>query len=892
MTQPTWTTEAGKIATINEREAFSKTLEATGDDDIQQAIINGTSPLRYTLIAGELPPGLHLSTSGQISGAAFEVANRKVYKFVVRVQDISALPSIHLIDRTFTIEIEGADAPIFSTAAGQIDLSDSTSTITATKWVIDGTEVTYQILATDTDTATGQSLVYDIVEGSLPTGLTMNETGLISGIVQLAEDEKFGSRGGYAHYGFASAPTGWDPTLDTKSKSVNYEFKVRVTDGTSVSTQINNIFVVTADWWRIDNTAITIDANTYAGSEITIDLSAFRRPVFITPSDLGAYRHDNAIVIRIDVKDFDPLQADLTYSIVSGALPTGLSMDSSNGEIYGALPVQSAVTVEHSFTIRATRVIGSGLNVYNDKDFIMSVYGEIDVGVAFTTPMDLGTISAGTPSLKSLHATVAGTNRILRFTVIDGRLPPGLTLSPHGNIIGIPRITNYTRVDSNISTYDTNTTSFDRQYSFTVDVSDQYKALSTTRTFTLKIELPYDYDYASLSGHGTSTPDKNLFYQIAQDPNINTTDYIFRSEDKNFGIKEHPEMLLVSGLKPSTLNVLQEQIEKNHGPKTLYFGDIKTAVAKENDVIQYEVVYIEIKDPMTNNLGTAIANEVTLRSDIIKPMLGPGGDDRYITADAEEYNVTTSDGLSFSISGSKVRYANELSADLGYFAKLYPNAVANMRSRMKSLGEKEWVHLPLWMRTPQTELGAAQGYRPCMVLAYCNPGKSGLVKARIESKNLDFKRISLTIDRYIVGSAGITSPETFIGNGSTTSFTMNHIINGEDVIITIDNAVVAEATVDNLGIFAGNNTYSVDIVPSTGALTSAYEVTADNNEIPTYLSADTTIRSADLENPYTLSHDLVNKKSTITFSRAPDDKSKISVTYKGDKYLVFRRKGI
>jgi hypothetical protein len=179
-----------------------------------------------------------------------------------------------------------------------------------------------------------------------------------------------------------------------------------------------------------------------------------------------------------------------------------------------------------------------------------------------------------------------------------------------------------------------------------------------------------------------------------------------------------------------------------------------------------------------------------------------------------------------------------------------------------------------------------------MVLAYCKPGKSKLVQARINSKKLDFKKISLTIDRYVVGSAGITSPETFVGNGSTTSFVMSQIINSEDVIITIDNAVVAEATVDNLGIFAGNSTYSVDIVPSSGALTSAYEVTADNSETPTYLSADTTIRSADLQNPYTLSHDLVNKKTTITFSKAPDDKSKISVNYKGDKYLVFRRKGI
>ena len=81
-------------------------------------------------------------------------------------------------------------------------------------------------------------------------------------------------------------------------------------------------------------------------------------------------------------------------------------------------------------------------------------------------------------------------------------------------------------------------------------------------------------------------------------------------------------------------------------------------------------------------------------------------------------------------------------------------------------------------------------------------------------------------------------------------------------------------------------------MPATGILNRAIEITADNSEKPTYLSADTTIRSADLQNPFVLTHDLVNKKTKITFSRAPETKSKISVDYKGDKYLVFRRKGI
>jgi hypothetical protein len=37
--------------------------------------------------------------------------------------------------------------------------------------------------------------------------------------------------------------------------------------------------------------------------------------------------------------------------------------------------------------------------------------------------------------------------------------------------------------------------------------------------------------------------------------------------------------------------------------KTLYFGDIKTAEAKEDGVVKYEVVYVEMKDTMINSKG-------------------------------------------------------------------------------------------------------------------------------------------------------------------------------------------------------------------------------------------------------------------------------------------------
>ena len=365
-----------------------------------------------------------------------------------------------------------------------------------------------------------------------------------------------------------------------------------------------------------------------------------------------------------------------------------------------------------------------------------------------------------------------------------------------------------------------------------------------------------------MTGHSTSRIDENLFYAIAQDPNINNTDYIFRSEDINFGMKESPAMLLISGLQQQTLTTLQEQMELNHERKTLYLGDLKTAIAKEGSITKYEVVYIEMKDPLVNNSGTAIASSVALRSAVAKPMLGPRASTTEASADMTEYEITTNNGLAFSTSGSKVRYANELSADLDYMATIYPNAIANMRSQMKSLGHKEWVHLPLWMRTSQDTTGVPLGYIMAIPICYCKPGKSATVKKRILDKKIEFKNIQFTIDRYQVSNSAV-NPATFDGDGSTTAFELNEIVHDNDIKVR-ENAVE---------VFVGDN------------------VTADNNASPLYLSTDTTLRSADFENIIALSHNISTKKTTITFTNAPTDGTKIRVERQGDKYLIFRNKG-
>jgi len=773
---------------------------------------------------------------------------------------VRATAGTQITDRTFYLDVEGADAPVFTTVSGQLQIEDSTRA--DLYWILDGEEIGYQLQATDSDTRAGQTLQYEIVQGSLPPGVSMSSSGYISGIVQLLPTDPAQTRGGYDNLLGAYDDEVYDYTLNTISVSKNYDFVVRVSDGTSSAEQNNSIFVYSANYWRVSNSDITIDKDNINGIPLTMDqfaqtmdFTAIRRPVFTTGSDLGTFRHDNQVAIAIDVSDFDPLQSDLEYSIQAGSLPTGLAININTGEISGRLLQQSAVETDFEFTIRANRVVNtddsSVTNVFADKVFTMKVIGEIDIGIAFTTDTNVGTLHADQPSTLGVVAVAENPDRVLSYSVTAGSLPPGITLSEQGNLLGIIDPEDF--LDST------------RTFTFTVRVSDQYQDAATSKEFNVTVDIPLTtVRYGNLSGQATSLIDQNIFYNLAQDPSINSVENIYRTEDDNFGFKLKPEMLMLSGLEAQTLTTFQNQMNQNHAPKTLYFGDVKTAIAVEDGETKYEVVYLEIKDKLVNNSGKAVSRSINVRTDIAQPMLGPRAGSSNLTADANEVNVTTGGGLSFTTSGSKIRFVNPLTADIDFVSTLYPTAVENMRDRMKSLGHKEYTYLPLWMKTTQEGDLAPLGFVLAVPICYCNPGKSALVKKRIEDKNLDFKKIDFIIDRYLISRSKVT-PTKFTGDGSTTAFVLDELIHGEDILVK-----------------EGSNTVSVGECVKASGFRGAIKPTAD------FIT-----RSADHEFSIELSHDVTNEKTTINFvAGAPADGTIITVNRANAKYLKFRDKGI
>ena len=725
MATPVWTTTKGKLATINEQASYSLQLEANTSD---------STAITYSVIAGSLPTGMSLTSDGLLTGVPIEVEKRTLYTFVVR-----ATAGTAITDRSFSLDVQGQDAPVFTTASGQLQLDDSTRT--GLFWVLDGESVSHQIVATDQDTRSGGALNFTVSSGILPPGLTLSSTGLLSGIVNLTDDY------------FADSTT---------SLAMTFDIVVRVSDGTSVTTQNQSIFVVSAHYFNVDNTNITIDQTELNASPITMDVTSQRRPVFLTESALGTFRHENNVVIKIDIEDLDSTGSAFIYSIQSGALPSGLTIDPASGEIYGTLPRQGVVEADYTFTIRATRTIETGVTVFTDQLFTMKVIGDLDIGITFSTPTVVGTLTADIPSMLNVEAVTDEPNRVLSYSVTAGALPTGITLSEQGNLIGTIDPSDFT--DST------------RSFSFTVTVSDQYQASAATKQFTLNIYLPYTtIEYGDLRGHATSFIDQNIFYNIAQDPNINSPDLIYRQDDPNFGMKLKPEMLMMAGIEAQTLTTFQNQMELNHAPITLWFGDIKTAIAKEGTETKYEVVYIEIKDKLVNNAGTA-TGATTIR----------------------------------------------------------PNAVENMRNRMKALGNQEWTYLPLWMKTVQADIKGPLGYITAVPICYCKPGTSAQLKKRIEDLGLDFKKIHFVIDRYIAGKSKIAT-SSFTGDGSTVSYQLGEIVHEEDIVVKQDGTVLV------------------------------------------------------LDTDFELTHDVDNQITTVTFIlSAPTDGTIITVERANDKYLKFK----
>jgi len=124
------------------------------------------------------------------------------------------------------------------------------------------------------------------------------------------------------------------------------------------------------------------------------------------------------------------------YIGTDSELPLGMQFDAATGEVFGVVPYQPAITKNYTFTIKATR-FGQGVETSTSRRvFNVSILGEVDSAMTWITPKDLGSIDTGYVSTLSVLAKSSIETSAVLYTLESGRLPPGLSLSLDGEIVG------------------------------------------------------------------------------------------------------------------------------------------------------------------------------------------------------------------------------------------------------------------------------------------------------------------------------------------------------------------------------------------------------------------------------------------------------------------------
>jgi len=732
MAKPVWTTPAGTLGTIQEKTTQNISLSAT-------------DAVSISLISGNLPGGMRLE-SFAIVGTPFEVPDTRVFEFVLR-----ATNSEGSIDRTFTITVEGEDPPFWLTPAGSLAIGPQ-----GEYFILNRSPIDFQLSAGDNDLSAGDTIEYylDDLFGALPPGLNIDRTGRLTGIIdaELTLDYK-ASNNNYDRQQYDIFPYdyggGSEEGIAPRYLSRFYEFFVTATDGVTRAKRRFRIFVVNEQQFRADTLSISTDTDTFISSATYL-----RAPIWTTTGNLGIKRANNYVTIPLEVYDPNQFSGTLDYSIVNNSdssasvIPTGMSLDTTNGVLFGKVPYQPAVTETYTFTVQVKRTdTNTNETVFNQRQFILKIQGEVDSTITFTSPTLLGTLSPNQTSTLQVQAQTLLTNADVRYSFVDGTLPPGLILAGGGELIG--KINQFeTTIDAkdglltidlgnfglNSFSLDNGTTTIDRIFRFTVQARDYYQQSAVEKEFQVAVRADTVTQYSNIFLQPLLPKSKRqYYYDFITDNNIFPERFLYRSNDPEFGTQNQIKMLLQHGIETLSIEKYVPALVRNFARKTFKFSNIKIATANDaNNNVIYEVIYVELVD------------EFEKQNNSINKQVNISNANKSITVDQNKFKAST----------------NIITIDQLIQKFLYPNSVTNMQERLREIipqGDSTLINineefLPLWMSSTQEITGTALGYTKAVPIAYAKPGYAAEILENIQDNGFDFKNIEFEVDRLIIDS--------------------------------------------------------------------------------------------------------------------------------------------
>lgn len=788
MAQPNWNTPSGSIGIYPSGILMEKQLSASA--------VFPAATITYSIISGSLPDGLTMTQDGLIFGVPTPISQTVVNTIVVRATD--NLTNIR--DRTFTISVTGVAEPELTSAAGSL------ATINDSVW--------QELPITYTNPLESNKVRLQIVQGSLPPGLEMNDTGLIRGYadppfitVQLnsvntaAIATNDNSITCFSTVGFTIGR----PVLFTGAvfggivEDFTYYIHSIIDDSTfTITTSVGGtIFTLTGDVGYMNITLPSISVGqptvrTYPftvklESELGNDIKSYsitvknqnapvsldgpslpansRRPTIyntrppsynisedptlysyyllppnsngytystMDPADIGIVTSDNFFSFKIMGHDFDGNELRYLYA----DLPPGLTGDPVTGWITGTPMLANESINQFTFSVSTYKQRNPAIATpYFNFTFKLrnGIYGNID----WITPSDLGILFNGSVSTSKVEAT---SDVGLSYRLVSGSLPPNLTLLQNGEISGVV---------SYQPTSDFQAPGETATFTFTIEAfAPGFSIISSQKTFTVTVYQEFDAPTDTLYIKCTpSISDRNLLAELLDNDQIFPTDYLYRPEDPYFGKASSVVYEHAYGINASSFDEYVAAVTKNHYWRNITLGEIKTAVARnDNGEIIYEVVYSEVIDNLVNPQGVSIPEE------IVWPRFIPlENGDWYSSLE----NIYTSYVGQFSPPEAPTYYT---SLTPGYAKILYPNSLYNMRTRVgQTLGQNYNSNiLPKWMTSQQLD-GSTTGFVPAWVICYTKPGFSETIKNNIQAlwvnpvgAQYTLNLINFRIDRFTV----------------------------------------------------------------------------------------------------------------------------------------------
>ena len=318
---------------------------------------------------------------------------------------------------------------------------------------------------------------------------------------------------------------------------------------------------------------------------------------------------------------------------------------------------------------------------------------------------------------------------------------------------------------------DDNTT-IDEMFRFRVKAKDTQNVSSTEKDFNIRYDVSTNVTLTNvyLQPFLTKT-NRDKYFNFVTDTTIFLSNSMYRVEDPSFGIQRIPKMLLLGGLESTTADRYASAVQRNYYDRPLYFGDVKVAVAKNADNVEYEVIYVEINDPyeignvsvaQSINLGfdydPLTVDYAKVRVDTNGVVVTDTGLDTVYPSSItlmqnELKNVTLQKNESVLITptyedwGSIIGASSE-SEDWGVILERVA-IEDDFLSAIQTLVNDD-AYRPLWMNTSQDGTGNIIGYVKAVPICYVKPGESEKILKLIEKSKFDFKSLNFTIDRIII----------------------------------------------------------------------------------------------------------------------------------------------